>query len=131
MMELPIAIIGAGPVGIAATANLVARGLPVKVFEAGAAAGASISDWGHVRLFSPWAYNVDPAGRSLLEQAGWQAPDDAAYPTGGDLVSAYLAPLSQTPELAPVIEYGARSRRSDGAAPTRSSAGTASCVPSS
>lgn len=110
MMELPIAVIGAGPVGLAAAANLVARGLPVKVFEAGAAAGASISDWGHVRLFSPWAYNVDPAGRSLLEKAGWQAPDEATCPTGGDLVSAYLSPLSQTPELAPVIAYGARVR---------------------
>lgn len=108
MLELPIAVIGAGPVGLAAAANLVARGLPVKVYEAGAAAGASVSDWGHVRLFSPWAYNVDPAGRSLLEKVGWQAPDEAAYPTGSDLVSAYLAPLSQTPELAPVIEYGAR-----------------------
>ncbi|SEK57247.1 Pyridine nucleotide-disulphide oxidoreductase [Bosea lupini] len=108
MLELPIAVIGAGPVGLAAAANLVARGLPVKVYEAGAAAGASVSDWGHVRLFSPWAYNVDPAGRALLEKAGWQAPDEAAYPTGSDLVSAYLAPLSQTPELAPVIEYGAR-----------------------
>lgn len=108
MMELPIAVIGAGPVGLAAAANLVARGLSVKVFEAGAAAGASVSDWGHVRLFSPWAYNVDQAARSLLEKAGWQTPDEAAYPTGSDLVSAYLAPLSQTPELAPVIEYGAR-----------------------
>lgn len=108
MLELPIAVIGAGPVGLAAAANLVARGLPVKVYEAGAAAGASVSDWGHVRLFSPWAYNVDPAGRALLEKTGWQAPDEATYPTGSDLVSAYLAPLSQTPELAPVIEYGAR-----------------------
>lgn len=108
MMELPIAVIGAGPVGLAAAANLVARGLSVKVYEAGAAAGASVSDWGHVRLFSPWAYNIDPAGRSLLEKAGWQAPDEAAYPTGGGLVSAYLMPLSQTPELARVIEYGAR-----------------------
>lgn len=108
MMELPIAIIGAGPVGLAAAANLVTRGLPVKVYEAGTAAGANISDWGHVRLFSPWAHNVDPAGRALLEKAGWQAPDAAVYPTGAELVGTYLAPLSQTPELAPVIAYGAR-----------------------
>ncbi|MGX1787564.1 FAD-dependent oxidoreductase [Bosea sp. NPDC055332] len=106
-MELPVAVIGAGPVGLAAAANLVARGLPVKVYEAGTAAGASISDWGHVRLFSPWAYNVDPAARSLLEKAGWRAPDATVYPTGNDLVRDYLAPLSQAPELAPVIEYGA------------------------
>jgi thioredoxin reductase len=108
MMELPVAVIGAGPVGLAAAANLIARGLVVKVYEAGAAAGANISDWSHVRLFSPWTYNVDPAARSLLEKAGWRAPDEAAYPTGADLVSEYLAPLAQSPALAPVIEYGAR-----------------------
>ncbi|UZF92353.1 FAD-dependent oxidoreductase [Bosea sp. NBC_00550] len=108
MMKLPVAVIGAGPVGLAAAANLIARGLAVKVYEAGAAAGASVSDWGHVRLFSPWAYNVDPAARSLLEKAGWREPGATVYPTGADLVGEYLAPLSQTPELAPVIEYGAR-----------------------
>src|SRR6478752_4176199 len=108
MMKLPVAVIGAGPVGLAAAANLIARGLAVKVYEAGAAAGASVSDWGHVRLFSPWAYNVDPAARSLLDKAGWREPGATVYPTGADLVGEYLAPLSQTPELAPVIEYGAR-----------------------
>lgn len=108
MRELPVAVIGAGPVGLAAAANLVARGLAVKVYEAGAAAGASVRDWGHVRLFSPWAYDIDPAARSLLEKAGWQAPDEAIYPTGDDLVSEYLAPLAQSPALAPFIEYGAR-----------------------
>ncbi|AZO77053.1 MULTISPECIES: FAD-dependent oxidoreductase [unclassified Bosea (in: a-proteobacteria)] len=110
MMELPVAVIGAGPVGLAAAANLVARGLAVKVYEAGIAAGANISDWGHVRLFSPWAYNVDPTARSLLEKAGWRAPDEAVYPTGADLVSEYLAPLAQSPALAPFIEYGVRVR---------------------
>lgn len=110
MMELPIAVIGAGPIGLAAAANLVRRGLAVKVYEAGAEAGASIRDWGHVRLFSPWAYNVDPAARALLMKAGWQVPEATAYPTGEDLVREYLVPLSRTTELAPVIEYGARVR---------------------
>lgn len=110
MMELPIAVIGAGPVGLAAAANLVSRGLAVKVYEAGTEAGASIRDWGHVRLFSPWVYNVDPAARSLLMKAGWQVPESTAYPTGEDLVREYLVPLSRTTELAPVIEYGARVR---------------------
>lgn len=108
MRELPVAVIGAGPVGLAAAANLVSRGLAVKVYEAGAAAGANISDWGHVRLFSPWTYNVDPAARSLLEKAGWQAPDEAAYPTGAELVREYLAPLAKSPALTPFIEYDAR-----------------------
>ena len=33
--KLPVAIIGAGPVGLAAAAHLQGQGLPVKVYEAG------------------------------------------------------------------------------------------------
>lgn len=108
MRELPVAVIGAGPVGLAAAANLIARGLAVKVYEAGDNVGANVSDWGHVRLFSPWEFNVDPAARALLEPAGWRAPDAAAYPTGAELVGEYLAPLAQSPQLAGTIEYGTR-----------------------
>lgn len=108
MRELPVAVIGAGPVGLAAAANLIAHGLAVKVYECGAQAGANVSDWGHVRLFSPWEFNIDRAARALLEPTSWRAPDAAAYPTGAELVGAYLVPLAQTPALAPVIEYGAR-----------------------
>lgn len=108
MRERPVAVIGAGPVGLAAAANLVARGVPVKVYEAGDAVGANVRDWGHVRLFSPWEYNVDPAARALLERTGWQEPDAQAYPTGADIVDAYLVPLARTPELAGAIEHRAR-----------------------
>lgn len=108
MKELPVVVIGAGPVGLAAAANLVTRGIPVKVYETGNGVGANIRDWGHVRLFSPWEYNVDPASRALLERAGWQLPDAQGYPTGSELVERYLAPLAATSELAPVIEYDAR-----------------------
>jgi thioredoxin reductase len=108
MTELPVAIIGAGPVGLAAAANLVERGIAVKVYEAGQEAGANIRGWGHVRLFSPWEFNIAPAARALLANVGWEEPDGQAYPTGGELVDRYLAPLSVTPALAAVIEYGAR-----------------------
>lgn len=108
MTELPVAIIGAGPVGLAAAANLVERGIAVKVYEAGQEAGANIRGWGHVRLFSPWEFNIAPAARALLANVGWEEPDGQAYPTGGELVDRYLAPLSVTPALAVVIEYGAR-----------------------
>ncbi|MEU1026336.1 NAD(P)-binding protein, partial [Streptomyces sp. NPDC005904] len=37
--ELPTVVIGAGPVGLAAAAHLVGRGLRPLVLEAGAAAG--------------------------------------------------------------------------------------------
>ena len=105
---LPVAVIGAGPVGLAAAAHLVERGLPVKVYEAGEAVGANVRSWGHVRLFSPWKFNVDPAARTLLHRHGWQEPPAETYPTGQEFADAYLTPLAQTPELAAVIEARTR-----------------------
>jgi cation diffusion facilitator CzcD-associated flavoprotein CzcO len=35
MSGLPVAVIGAGPVGLAATAHLLMRDIPVKLYEAG------------------------------------------------------------------------------------------------
>nr|WP_239075542.1 NAD(P)-binding domain-containing protein [Planosporangium flavigriseum] len=106
--ELPVVVIGAGPVGLAAAAHLTERGLPLLVLEAGGEAGASIQQWGHVRLFSPWRYDIDHAARRLLEAAGWAEPDLEVLPTGADLVEAYLQPLAKLPVLAPHIRYNAR-----------------------
>ncbi len=105
---LPVAVIGGVPVGLAAAAHLMARGLPVRVFEAGERVGAHIETWGHVRFFSPWRYNVDPVARSLLSARGIEVPDDDTLPTGSDLISRYLAPLAAIPEMAAVIETGTR-----------------------
>src|SRR5205823_5258036 len=52
--ELPVAVIGAGPVGLAAAAHLLERGLRPVILEAASEVAASVRDWGHVRLFSPW-----------------------------------------------------------------------------
>jgi hypothetical protein len=106
--SLPVAIIGGGPVGLAAAAHLVGRDIPVKLYEAGAQVGASIRDWGHVRIFTPWRYCVDTASVDLLERRGWTMPPADAFPTGGDLARDYLEPLAATPELDAVIETGAR-----------------------
>src|SRR5918993_2067243 len=106
--NLPVAVIGAGPVGLAAAAHLIQRGLPVKVYEAGATVAANVRDWGHVRLFSPWEYNTDTAARALLQARGWHEPPGKAMPTGSDLYDAYLKPLAETPEVAAVIETGAK-----------------------
>jgi thioredoxin reductase len=103
---LPVAVIGAGPVGLAAAAHLIRRGLPVKVYEAGSMVAANVRDWRHVRLFSPWEYNTDTAARALLKAQGWQEPPGDVVPTGSDLYDAYLKPLSETPEMAAVIETG-------------------------
>ncbi|MET8863881.1 FAD-dependent oxidoreductase [Nonomuraea sp. NPDC004580] len=92
---LPVVVIGAGPIGLAAAAHLAERGLDFVVLEAGERAGASIAQWGHVRLFSPWKYDIDPAARRLLEAAGWSAPDPEWLPTGAELIDDYLAPLAE------------------------------------
>ncbi|MDP9281330.1 MAG: NAD(P)-binding domain-containing protein [Chloroflexota bacterium] len=98
--ELPVAVIGAGPVGLAAAAQLIRRGATPLILEAGPSVGASVLRWGHVRIFSPWKYNIDAAARELLDRSGWIAPDDEGYPTGRELVDSYLAPLASVPEIA-------------------------------
>lgn len=108
LSALPVAIIGAGPVGLAAAAHLMARGLKPVVLERGATVGASVAEWGHVQLFSSWRYNIDTAAAALLDQTGWQRPDDEAVPTGAELVSAYLQPLARHPALAAALRLQAR-----------------------
>nr|WP_144551581.1 FAD-dependent oxidoreductase [Peribacillus simplex] len=96
---LPVAIIGGGPVGLAAAAHLLKKGEKFIVFEAGDSVGSSMLEWGHVRMFSPWQYNIDKAAKELLENAGWASPDEEALPTGRELVEEYLLPLSNLPEM--------------------------------
>ena len=100
---LPVAVIGGGPVGLAAAAHLVERGVPVRLYEAGATVGANIRDWEHVRVFTPWRYCVDAASVALLERQGWKQPSADAFPTGGEIVRDYLEPLAATPALADII----------------------------
>jgi Pyridine nucleotide-disulphide oxidoreductase len=106
--ELPVAVIGAGPVGLAAASYLLERGLEPLIFEAGTGVGASIREWGHVRVFSPWAFNIDPAAMRLLTLNGWSAPDGGAYPTGDEIVERYLEPLAAVPPIADHLHLGAR-----------------------
>ena len=106
LATLPVAIIGAGPIGLAAAAHLIERGIDFVVFEAGELPAASVREWGHTRLFSPWKHLVDPASRRLLEEQGWRLPDPERAPTGGELVEEYLAPLAALDRIAPRIRTG-------------------------
>ena len=108
LSDLPVAVIGAGPVGLAAAAHLLARGLEPVVLEAGETVGAAVRGWGHVPMFSPWRFNVDRAAVALLERHGWARPDDEGFPTGRELAERYLDPLAATPEIAPRLRLGAR-----------------------
>lgn len=98
--NLPIAIIGAGPVGLAAAAHLTLRNLPFIIFEAGNTVAANVLDWAHVRVFSPWKYNIDKAARQLLDASGWLPPNDDELPTGRELYEYYFKPLSLLPSIA-------------------------------
>ncbi|EWM19013.1 FAD-dependent oxidoreductase [Kutzneria sp. 744] len=104
--ELPVVVIGAGPVGLAAAAHLTQHEIPVVVLEAGDRAGTAVAQWNHVRLFSAWSELIDPAAEKLLDAAGWQRPAPTAYPSGADWVDDYLAPLAAA--LKDRIRYGVR-----------------------
>jgi pyridine nucleotide-disulfide oxidoreductase len=106
--DLPVAVIGAGPIGLAAAAHLLARGERPLVFESGAIAGASILEWAHVRMFSPWTYNIDPISADLLASNGWTPPPGDTYPTGRDVVTQYVTPLAQHPRIAPHLRLSTR-----------------------
>ncbi|MDX2393469.1 FAD-dependent oxidoreductase [Streptomyces sp. DK15] len=104
--ELPVVVIGAGPIGLASAAHLVDQGIEPLVLEAGPAAGSSVREWGHVRLFSTWSEVVDPAAEKLLAPTGWTAPDGATYPSGADWAERYLQPLADV--LGDKVRYGAQ-----------------------
>ncbi|WP_166827539.1 NAD(P)-binding domain-containing protein [Brevibacterium limosum] len=101
--DLPVAVIGSGPVGLAAAAQLVVRGIRPLILEAGPTPTAAVADWGHIGLFSPWKYDIDEAARRLLAPTGWQEPDGEHLPTGAELIRDYLKPLAETAELRDAI----------------------------
>lgn len=105
--QLPVAVLGGGPVGLAAAVHLLDRGLEPIVLEAGRV-GESIRSWGHVRLFSPWGLNMDPRAKDWLTATGWIEPDAAHHPTGAELVHQYLEPLAAHPDLAPRLRLHTR-----------------------
>ena len=85
--------------GLAAAAHALERGLKPIVLEAGDSVGHAVRQWSHVRMFSPWTYNVDKASEALLRETGWNSPDPEQYPTGGELVEHYLEPLATRTRL--------------------------------
>ena len=93
---------------MAAASQLAQRGEPFVLFESGEGVASNVRGWAHVRVFSPWRYNIDQAAQELLRGSGWQMPDLEALPTGQDLIDQYLEPLANLPELKSWIYFGAR-----------------------
>lgn len=105
---LPVAVLGAGPVGLAAAARLIQRGIDAVVLDAGARVGANLLDYGHVRLFSTWQYNVDHAMAELLRPTGWTEPPATKLPLASEVVEKVLAPFAALPEVAKMLRLGTR-----------------------
>jgi hypothetical protein len=103
-----VAIIGAGPVGLAAAAHVLERGLRPIVLEAGNRVGHAVRQWGHVQLFSPWEYNIDRAAARLLATTGWNSPEPDHYPIGAELLERYLEPLAAKTVLRTHIHTSSR-----------------------
>lgn len=104
-----VAVLGAGPIGLEAALYATTLGYPVTVLEAGRP-GEYVRRWGHVRLFSPFGMNSTRLGREAI-RAAWpqhDLPEPDAYLTGHEHVAAYLDPLANLPQLAPVLRCGAR-----------------------
>jgi len=106
--KLPVAIIGTGPVGLAAAAHLAIRGEAFLMFESGTEVGSNVATWSHVKVFSPWEYNIDKAARELLSAHGWVTPNNSEIPTGLELIENYFKPLANLPEIKPFLHVNSK-----------------------
>lgn len=107
-LNLPVPVIGVGPVGLAGASHLLIRGESVPVFETGDDIGANIRQWQHIRMLSPWQSNIDKAAKQLLEHHDWGAPPNEELPTGQSLLKKYFLPLSNLPEINSTIHVNAK-----------------------
>ncbi|MBO0331378.1 NAD(P)-binding domain-containing protein [[Muricauda] lutisoli] len=108
ILELPIAIIGGGPVGLAAAAHLKNCGQNFVLFESAEEVGANILSWGHVNLFSPWEYNIDKVAEKLLRAAMVRIPNKERVPCGNEIVHQYLKPLAELKGIKESIHLNSR-----------------------
>src|SRR5215212_1584555 len=88
--QLPVVVVGAGPVGLATASHLLAHGLQPLVLEAGDRAAPAVRQWSHVRLVAAWSELVDRAAADLLTATGWTAPHRDVHPTGREWAEWYL-----------------------------------------
>ena len=106
--HLPVAVLGAGPIGLAAAANLIERNLTPVILEAGSRVGSHLLEYGHVRLFSPWRYNVDPAMARLLGVTRWQTPPPEELPLAKEIVERVLDPFAALPVVVEALHLNTK-----------------------
>lgn len=98
-MTKTVAILGAGPVGLAAAVHVLERNMAPLIIEQGSQVATAVLAWGHVPKVSNWRFNIEAAAARLLEREGWQKPDPDMHPTGADLLNGYLDPLGRSLEV--------------------------------
>jgi len=104
-----LAVLGSGPVGLDAALAAMDAGYDVTVYEAADRPAGNVRDWGHVRLFSPWAMNVSPRMKRHLEKIGASIDvEPEATHTGHELVTRVLDPLWERSALASSLRLGTR-----------------------
>ena len=106
--DLPVAIIGGGPIGLATAAHLKKSNQPFILFETGKQIGANILKWSHVKLFSPWEFNIDKVAETLLREAQITIPDKEYVPYGREIINDYLKPLANLPGIKEHINLNSR-----------------------
>ena len=94
---ITLAVLGAGPTGLEAALVGVQRGWDVTVYEQAPQVAAHVRDWGHVRMFTPWAMNVSPRAAALVG-----VPDGTGCPTGDE----YAAHLGRVAAHLPDVRLG-------------------------
>ncbi|HSP34152.1 MAG TPA: NAD(P)-binding domain-containing protein [Thermoanaerobaculia bacterium] len=90
-----VAVIGAGPIGIAAAVGAHDRGFEVTLFEKGSV-GEALRSWSTTRFFTPLSMNISSSMRSLL---GDDAPPDDALLTGAEMIERVLEPIASREPL--------------------------------
>jgi len=108
LTDLPVAVLGAGPAGLAAAGRLLERGIPAIVLEAGSRVGANLLQYGHVQLFSPWRYNVDHMVERLLTATGWTPPPSTELPLAREVVERVLEPFAALPAVAKMLRLNTK-----------------------
>src|SRR5258708_15909304 len=92
-----IGVLGAGPIGLEAALYARYLGYEVDLYERGRVS-EHLLQWGHSRLFTPFAANASPLGISALaaQDSTWTPPAAEAFMTGRELAERYYRPLAQS-----------------------------------
>jgi thioredoxin reductase len=96
-----LAILGAGPIGLEVALYARFLGYDVVVYERGDV-GASVRQWGHVRMFTPFGMNCTTLGLAAIQaqDEGYRPPANDESLTASEWTDRYLLPLAATDLLA-------------------------------